>query len=578
MLIKLLKSIREYKKYAILSPIFITLEVVMEVIIPIFLSKLIDNGINNSNMGYILKIGLILAVLCIISLTFGTLSGTFASMASAGFAKNLRKDMYYNIQKFSFYNIDKFSTPSIITRLTTDVTNVQNSFQMLIRVAVRCPVMLISSIFMAFTVNAKIASIFLFGMLFLSLGLAIIIKFAYPIFTQIFKTYDKLNSVVQENLHAVRVVKSFVREDFESKKFKNVSENIFKNFVKSETIVALNTPLMQFVMYICMLSLAWFGAKMIVSNTMSIGDLTILVTYTMQMLMSLMMLSMILVMLTMSRASGERICEILEEKTDIKNCENPIFNLKSGDISFKNVNFSYTKDENKLCLKNINIDIKQGETIGILGPTGSGKSSLVQLISRLYDVTSGEILVGEENVKNYDLEVLRNAVSMVLQKNTLFSGTIKENLKWGNENATDEEIINACKLAQADSFINEFAEKYDTFIEQGATNLSGGQKQRLCIARAILKNPKILILDDSTSAVDTKTDSLIREALKKQLPNMTKIIIAQRISSIEFCDKIIVLDEGIITGFDNHNNLLANNSLYKEIFDLQQKGGFSDES
>lgn len=577
MLKKLLGSVREYKKHTILSPIFMILEVVMQVIIPLYLAKLIDNGINIGDMGYVLKMGGILAILCALALIFGVLCGSYASSASAGFAKNLRKDMYYNIQNFSFSSIDKFSAPSIITRLTTDVTNVQNSFQMLIRVAIRSPIMLISSILMSFMINAKIASIFLFGMLFLSLGLALIIKYAYPIFRKIFKIYDKLNGVVQENLHAVRVVKSFVREDFEEEKFKNVSNNMYKKYITSETIVALNTPLMQFVMYLCMLALAWFGAKMIVSQEMSVGSLTILVTYTMQMLMSLMMLSMILVMLTMSRASGERIVEILEEKTDIKNCENPIFEIKNADLTFKNVNFSYTKEEDKLCLKNININIKEGETIGILGPTGSGKSSLVQLIPRLYDTFSGEVLIGGKNVKEYNLETLRNSVSMVLQKNTLFSGTIKENLKWGNENATDEEIIKACKLAQADSFIQEFPEKYDTFVEQGGQNLSGGQRQRLCIARAILKNPKILILDDSTSAVDTKTDSLIREAFKKEIPNTTKIIIAQRISSIEFCDKIIVLDEGKITGFDTHKNLLENNNLYKEIFELQQKGGFSDE-
>ncbi len=573
----LLKSVREYKKDSLLAPLFMIGEVSMEVLIPFFMAKLINNGVQAQNMNYILKMGLLLAFLCIISLACGMLSGKYAASAASGFSKNLRKDMYYNIQNFSFNNIDKFSTSSIITRLTTDVTNIQNSYQMIIRVAVRSPVMLVSAFFMSFYLNARLSTIFLIAIIILGLSLYLIIKNAYPIFQKIFKVYDKLNNVVQENLHGIRVVKSYVREDFEEDKFKEVATDLFKKYVKTEKIVALTNPLMNLVINGALIALAWFSAEFIIKGEMQTGDLTTLITYSTQILMSLMMLSMILVMLVISKASGERIVEILKEETDIKNNNIPKTDIKSGDISFKNVNFSYTNDKNKCCLININLDIKEGETVGIIGATGSSKSTLVQLIPRLYDTLSGDVYVGGENVKNYDIEALRQNVAMVLQKNTLFSGSIKENLRWGNENATDEEIENACKLACAHDFIQGFENKYDTHIEQGGTNVSGGQKQRLCIARALLKNPKILILDDSTSAVDTKTDALIREAFKTKIPNTTKIIIAQRISSIQHADKIVVMNEGKIDAIGTHSQLLQNNEIYSDIYKLQQKGGQQDE-
>ncbi|MBS5794670.1 MAG: ABC transporter ATP-binding protein [Clostridiales bacterium] len=569
----LLKSVREYKKDSLLAPLFMIGEVAMEVLIPFYMAKLINNGIQLQDLGYIVKMGLLLAILCIISLSCGMLSGKYASSASSGFSKNLRKDMYYNIQNFSFNNIDKFSTSSIITRLTTDVTNIQNAYQMIIRVAVRSPVMLVSAFFMSFRLNSKLSMIFLVSIFILGISLYLIIKNAYPIFQRIFKVYDKLNNVVQENLHGIRVVKSYVREDFEEEKFKEVATDLFKKYVKTEKIVALTNPLMNLVVNGALICLAWFSAKYIIQGEMQTGDLTTLITYSTQILMSLMMLSMILVMLVISKASGERIVEILQEKTDIKNNDIAKKEVKSGDIAFKDVNFSYTNDKNKCCLININLDIKEGETVGIIGATGSSKSTLVQLIPRLYDTLSGIVYVGGEDVKNYDLEILRENVAMVLQKNTLFSGSIKENLRWGNENATDEEIEEVCKLACADGFIQEFENKYDTHIEQGGTNVSGGQKQRLCIARALLKKPKILILDDSTSAVDTKTDALIREAFKNKIPNTTKIIIAQRISSIQHADKIVVMDEGKIDAIGTHQELLQNNEIYSDIYRLQQKGG-----
>ena len=569
----LLKSVREYKKDSLLAPLFMIGEVAMEVLIPFYMAKLINNGIQLQDLGYIVKMGLLLAILCIISLSCGMLSGKYASSASSGFSKNLRKDMYYNIQNFSFNNIDKFSTSSIITRLTTDVTNIQNAYQMIIRVAVRSPVMLVSAFFMSFRLNSKLSMIFLVSIFILGISLYLIIKNAYPIFQRIFKVYDKLNNVVQENLHGIRVVKSYVREDFEEEKFKEVATDLFKKYVKTEKIVALTNPLMNLVVNGALICLAWFSAKYIIQGEMQTGDLTTLITYSTQILMSLMMLSMILVMLVISKASGERIVEILQEKTDIKNNDIAKKEVKSGDIAFKDVNFSYTNDKNKCCLININLDIKEGETVGIIGATGSSKSTLVQLIPRLYDTLSGTVYVGGEDVKNYDLEILRENVAMVLQKNTLFSGSIKENLRWGNENATDEEIEEVCKLACADGFIQEFENKYDTHIEQGGTNVSGGQKQRLCIARALLKKPKILILDDSTSAVDTKTDALIREAFKNKIPNTTKIIIAQRISSIQHADKIVVMDEGKIDAIGTHQELLQNNEIYSDIYRLQQKGG-----
>lgn len=570
---KLMNSLREYKKESMLSPLFVTLEVVMEVIIPLLMANLIDFGISNGDMNYILKTGIALIISCGISLLFGALSGKYAAIASAGYAKNLRKDMYYNVQDFSFYNIDKFSTSSIVTRLTTDVTNVQNAYQMIIRVAVRGPIMLIFSLIMAFRVNHKLSLIFLAIIPFLGTGLYLIVKNAHPIMERVFKTYDKLNSVVQENLHGIRVVKSFVREDFEEDKFKKVSRSIYDDFNKAEKIIAFNSPLMQFTVYSCMLLISWIGARLIVGLEMTTGELMSLIAYTMQILMSLMMLSMVFVMIIISRASAERIIEILDEKSNLKNGDNPIYEVKNGDISFKNVNFSYTNNKNKLCLFDLNIDIKSGETVGILGGTGSSKTSLVQLIPRLYDVTEGEVTVAGINVKDYDIESLRDEVAMVLQKNVLFSGTIKENLRWGNENATDEELIHVCKLAQAHDFIQAFPHGYDTYIEQGGTNVSGGQKQRLCIARALLKKPKILILDDSTSAVDTKTDSLIRKAFKEEIPDTTKIIIAQRISSVEDADKIIILDEGKINAIGTHEELLKSNKIYQEVHNSQVKGG-----
>lgn len=573
----LLKSVREYKRDSILAPIFVTLEVIMEVVIPLLMAMLIDKGIDAGNMNYILKIGIALAISCVISLVFGALSGKFAASASAGFAKNLRKDMFYNVQNFSFSNIDKFSASSIVTRLTTDITNVQNAYQMIVRIAVRGPIMIIFSLIMAFGINHKLSLVFLLAIPVLGGGLYFIMTHAYPIFERVFKIYDKLNNVVQENLRGIRVVKSFVREDFEEKKFKNVSEDIYDDFVKAEKLLAFNAPLMQFAAYGCMLFISWFGAKLIVASTMTTGELTSLIAYTMQILMNLMMLSMVFVMITMARASSERIVEILDEKSDLTNPENPVYEIKNGDISFRNVNFEYSKKKRKLCLKNINLDIKSGETVGIIGGTGSSKSSLVQLIPRLYDTTDGEVIVGDRNVKEYDIESLRDEVAMVLQKNVLFSGTIKENLRWGNDHATDEEIERVCKLAQADEFIQTFPDKYDTYIEQGGSNVSGGQKQRLCIARALLKKPKILILDDSTSAVDTKTDASIRRAFREEIPNTTKIIIAQRISSVEDADKIIVMDNGEINGIGTHEELLKNNEIYSEVYNSQVKGGGDDE-
>lgn len=578
MIKRLSKCVREYKKPAILTPIFVSLEVIMEVIIPLLMVDLIDKGIEAGNMNEIIKIGIALVVIAVLSLIFGALAGVFAAKASTGFACNLRHDMYYNVQNFSFKNIDKFSTSSIITRLTTDVTNVQNAFQMITRIAVRCPLMLVFSLAMAFSINKQVSLVFLCAIPVLALGLFFIMTNAHPIFERVFKTYDKLNNVVEENLRGIRVVKSYVREDFEINKFNDVSGSIYKDFVKAEKLIALNTPLMQFVMYSSMLLISWVGAKLIVTSTMTTGDLMGLITYAMQILMSLMMLSMVLVMLVISKASAERIVEILDEKSDIFTPDNAVMDVNDGSVVFKNVSFSYSDKKKKLCLSNIDLDIKSGETIGIIGGTGSSKTTLVQLIPRLYDATSGEVLVGGVNVKKYDLDALRNSVAMVLQKNLLFSGTIKENLRWGNEQATDEELIRACKLAQADDFINSFPDKYDTYIEQGGNNVSGGQKQRLCIARALLKKPKILILDDSTSAVDTKTDALIRKAFAKEIPNTTKFIIAQRISSISDADKIIVLDDGKIVAFGTHNELLDSCEIYKEVYTSQTKGGVNNET
>ena len=576
MIKRLAGCIRQYKKDSILTPLYVTMEVVLEVVIPLLMASLIDLGIDGGNMSYIIKMGIALVVAAIISLLFGALSGRSAAIASAGFAKNLRHDMFYNVQGFSFSNIDKFSTASIVTRLTTDITNIQNAYQMIIRVAVRCPVMLVFSLIMAFSINPELSLIFLCCIPVLGVGLYLIMSRAHPIFERVFKIYDKLNNVVQENLRGIRVVKSFVREDYEKEKFDAISEDIYNDFSKAEKILSFNMPLMQFCIYACMLLISWFGARLIVGSSMTTGQLMSLITYTMQILMSLMMLSMVFVMITISRASAERVVEILDEKSDLHNSENPVYEVKNGDIKFDNVEFSYKKGTGKPCLKNINLTIRSGETVGIIGGTGSSKSSLVQLIPRLYDVTKGSVSVGGVDVREYDIETLRNEVAMVLQKNVLFSGTIKENLRWGNENATDEELVHACRLAQADDFIRQFPDGYDTYIEQGGTNVSGGQKQRLCIARALLKKPKILILDDSTSAVDTKTDALIRKAMRTEIPGTTKIIIAQRVSSVENADKIIVLDEGEINAIGTHDELLKTNEIYREVYTSQQKGGLGD--
>lgn len=579
---KLLRSVREYKTSSLLAPLFVTCEVILEVIIPMLMANLIDFGIEAGNMQYILKMGLALIICCIVSLTFGALSGKYAAVASAGFAKNLREDMYNKVQEYSFSNIDKFSTASIVTRLTTDITNIQNAYMMSIRVAVRCPIMLIFALFMAFQINSHLAPIFVIAIPILAVGLVIIISNAKRIFERVFRIYDKLNNVVQENLHGIRVVKSFVREDHETEKFCSVSKEIYQDFSKAEKILAFNAPLMQFCAYGCMLLISWLGAKLIVASGnnpavgMTTGDLTSMFSYTMQILMSLMMFSMVFVMITISYASMERAEEILDEKSDLHNPENPVYEVKDGSIEFDHVNFAYGKNADKLCLDNVNLKIPSGATVGIIGGTGSSKSTLVQLIPRLYDATEGAVKVGGRDVREYDIESLREEVAMVLQKNVLFSGTIKDNLRWGKEDATDEEMRHVCQLAQADEFIQTFPDGYDTYIEQGGTNVSGGQKQRLCIARALLKKPKILILDDSTSAVDTKTDALIRMAFREEIPNTTKIIIAQRISSVEDADLILVLDDGKINGMGTHQELLANNEIYREVYESQQKGGLEE--
>ena len=584
MIKKLARYINGYKKDSILTPIFVMLEVIMEVLIPFLMADLIDKGIDGGNIPLIIKLGAALLIGAFISLFFGALAGKTAATASAGFAKNLRKGMFYNIQDFSFSNVDKFSNSSLITRLTTDVTNVQMSYQMIIRNAARSPLMLIFALTAAFGISSKLSLIFLTMIPVLGIGLYLIIKNAFPIFERVFKSYDNLNRIVQENLSGIRVVKSFIREEHEIDKFSKTSEEISKDFIKAEKLLAFNMPLMQFSVYSCMLLLSWFGARAVVASGnnpalgLSTGQLMSLITYTMQILMSLMMLSMVLVMITISKASARRIVEVLDEQTDIKNPSSPIYEVKNGDIEFENVNFKYSDSADKLCLENINIKIKSGETIGIIGGTGSSKTTLVQLIPRLYDVSSGAVKVAGIDVRNYDIKSLRKSVSMVLQKNVLFSGTIKENLKWGNPDATDEEIKEACSIAQADGFIENFPDKYETYIEQGGTNVSGGQKQRICIARALLSNPKVLILDDSTSAVDTKTDSHIRKELLSSMPNTTKIIIGQRISSISEADKILVMDDGKIVDYGTHEELIKSSSIYREVYESQSKGVLGSEA
>ena len=573
MIKRLLKSVREFKKDALLTPFFVVLEVVMEVIIPLVMALLIDKGIDGQDMAAIWKYGIILVLCAMLALVFGAAAGTFAARASTGFARNLRHDMYYNVQNFSFSNIDKFSTGSIVTRLTTDVTNVQNAFQMCTRIAVRCPVMLVFALFMAMKINSRMALVFLAVLPILAIGMGILMKVVGPIFERAFKIYDRMNTVVQENVRGIRVVKTYVREDHETEKFEGVSGMLYRTFSKAQKTMAGVMPLMQFCMYACMLLISWFGARLIVGGSMTTGELTGMFSYAMQILMSLMMVAMVFVMITMAKASAERVAEILDEQPDLHNPANPIHEVKDGAIEFDDVSFSYKGDERKLALKNVNLHIKAGQTVGILGGTGSAKSTLVQLIPRLYDTTHGTVKVGGVDVRDYDIEALRDQVAMVLQKNVLFSGTIKENLRWGDENASDEELERVCRLAQADEFIQQMPDKYDTHIEQGGSNVSGGQKQRLCIARALLKKPKILILDDSTSAVDTKTDALIRKAFAEEIPDTTKIIIAQRVSSVQDADQIVILDGGTVQAVGTHDELLAANTIYQEIYNQQNRKG-----
>ena len=565
-------QIKQYKKDTILTPIFTALEVLFEVIIPLITAKLIDDGISAGNMSAVVKYGVIMVIVAFLSLGSGVLAGKYAATASTGFACNLRHAMYDNIQRFSFSNIDKFSTAGLITRMTTDVTNIQNAFQMLIRIAVRAPFTLICSLIMCIAINGELSLIFLAALVILGVALFLIIGKVSRIFEVVFRKYDDLNASVQENVSAIRVVKAFVRENHETTKFKNASNSIYKMFVKAESLIALNSPIMMFVVYFCIILISWLGAKFIVAGSLTTGELTSLFSYVMSVLMSLMMLSMIFVMLTMSEASAKRVVEVIKEEPDIVNPETPDTNIADGRIDFNHVNFAYAHSSGENVLENINLHINAGETIGIIGGTGCGKSSLVNLISRLYDVTDGSVYVGGKDVKSYDLEALRNSVAVVLQKNVLFSGTILDNLRWGNENATEEECRAVCKLACADEFIERFPDGYNTYIEQGGSNVSGGQKQRLCIARALLKNPKVLILDDSTSAVDTATDAKIREAFAQRIPGTTKIIISQRISSVKDADRVLVLDDGKVSGFDTHEKLLETNEIYKEIYDAQTSG------
>lgn len=572
-MIKLLaKSVREYKKESLLSGLFILIEVVMEILIPLILAYLIDEGINASNINAVYISSLQLVITATVSLISGVLASKYSAIASSGFAKNLRQDMYFKIQEYSFSNIDKFSSSSLVTRLTTDVSHIEAAYMMIIRTALRSPFMLLFALISVLLINKKIALIYLAIIPFLGISLFVIATKAHPKFKKVFETYDELNTDVQENVRGIRVVKAYVKEEEEKQKFGKISKLIYERFTKAEKIVAWNQPVMQFSMYACNVLLAYFATKMIVGGTLTTGELTGLFSYTGQILSSLMMLSMIYVMTIISATSAVRVCEVLRENSDIVNKEKPVKEVKNGDIEFKDVSFGYSKNKDKLVLKNINLSIKSGEVIGIIGGTGSSKSTLVNLINRLYDVKDGEVLLGGVNVKDYDLEVLRDNVSVVLQKNVLFSGTIIDNMRWGKKDATIDEIKEVCKLACAEEFIEEFKEKYEYVLDQGGTNVSGGQKQRLCIARALLKNPKVIIFDDSTSAVDTKTDSVIRKNLSKYLPNVTKIIIAQRIASVEDADKVIVMDKGKVVDFDTPKNLLKNNEIYKEVYESQKKG------
>lgn len=573
MIKRILQEVKEYRKASFLAPIFMVGEVVLEISLPFLMSFIIDKGVSQGDMTEVTKYGLIMIVAAFGSLFCGAMSGKYAAYASAGFAKNLRRAMFYNIQDFSFHNIDKFSTAGLVTRLMTDVTNIQNAYQMVLRMCVRAPLTLVCAMAMTFVINAELSMVFLYAIAFLGIVLIFIMKFAHPIFLQVFNRYDDLNASVQENITNMRVVKAYVKEDYEISKFNKASYNIYRMFKKAENILIFNSPAMQLSMYACILAISWLGARMIVGGSMTTGELMSMMTYTTNILMSLMMLSMIFVMLSMSFASVQRIDEVLDEKSDIVSPEKAVTEVKDGSIDFHHVSFAYSADQEADSLEDIALHIRSGETIGILGGTGSGKSSLVQLIPRLYDVTKGSLNVGGVDVKEFDLDVLRNQVSMVLQNNVLFGGTIKDNLRWGNPNASDEEMLQACRLAQADEFIQRFPDGYDTHIEQGGSNVSGGQKQRLCIARALLKNPKILILDDSTSAVDTRTDYLIRKAFREDIPDITKLIISQRISSIEDADRIVVLDDGKINGIGTHAELLKTNEIYQEVYRTQVKGG-----
>lgn len=573
MIKRILQEVKEYRKASFLAPIFMVGEVVLEISLPFLMSFIIDKGVSQGDMTEVTKYGLIMIVAAFGSLFCGAMSGKYAAYASAGFAKNLRRAMFYNIQDFSFHNIDKFSTAGLVTRLMTDVTNIQNAYQMVLRMCVRAPLTLVCAMAMTFVINAELSMVFLYAIAFLGIVLIFIMKFAHPIFLQVFNRYDDLNASVQENITNMRVVKAYVKEDYEISKFNKASYNIYRMFKKAENILIFNSPAMQLSMYACILAISWLGARMIVGGSMTTGELMSMMTYTTNILMSLMMLSMIFVMLSMSFASVQRIDEVLDEKSDIVSPEKAVTEVKDGSIDFHHVSFAYSADQEADSLEDIALHIRSGETIGILGGTGSGKSSLVQLIPRLYDVTKGSLYVGGVDVKEYDLDVLRNQVSMVLQNNVLFGGTIKDNLRWGNPNASDEEMLQACRLAQADEFIQRFPDGYDTHIEQGGSNVSGGQKQRLCIARALLKNPKILILDDSTSAVDTRTDYLIRKAFREDIPDITKLIISQRISSIEDADRIVVLDDGKINGIGTHAELLKTNEIYQGVYRTQVKGG-----